>query len=143
MSSANTLTGRNGKFVVGTTLVARTTNWDLSTSLASSTEWGDSDCGGWTARAAGRRDATFNASGKYSTNSEQWDIFQPGDNAIATLWLNATSLYYDFPRALCSSFDVAVNIDSEEVIGWSSSWGADGEMYFPGKSGAETRTLPS
>lgn len=144
MSGTTTaLTGRNGKFVVGTTLVARATQWSVSPKLASSSEWGDSDTAGYTARTAGRRDSTFSVEGKYDTDSEQYDVFFPGDKAIAVLWMNATTLYWDFPCALCSDFSLSVNIDSEEVVGWSTNWGADGIFYFPGQSGATSRTLPS
>lgn len=142
MTSATALTARNGKFVVQTSLVARTTNWSVNPTMASSSEWGDSDSSGYTNRAAGRRDATFDAEGKYDTNSEQFDLFVPGDIVICVLWLNNSSLYYDFPRALCSDFSLTVDIDSEEVIGWTSSWGADGIYYFPGQAGATVRTLP-
>ncbi len=142
MSSANTLVARNGKFVVGTTLVARTTQWNVSKTLATKSEWGDSDSPGFTNRAAGRKDATFTAEGKYDTTSEQWDLFQPEDIAIAVLWLDATSLFWDFPRALCDDFSLVVNVDSEEIISWTSSWGADGQFFFPGEAGATVRTLP-
>jgi hypothetical protein len=142
MSGTTTaLTGRNGKFVVGTTQVARVTQWSVEPKLASSSEWGDSDTAGYTARTAGRRDCTFSSEGKYDTVAEQYDVFFPGDKAVAVLWMNAT-LYWDFPCALCSDFSLSVNIDSEEVIGWSSNWGADGIFYYPGQSGATTRTLP-
>jgi hypothetical protein len=142
MTSENTLTGRNGKFTVGGALVARTTLWDVNPTLATSSEWGDSDSAGYTNRAAGRRDATYNAEGKYDSTDEVFDLFVPEDIAQCTLWLDATSLYYDFPRALCSDFSLAVNIDTEEVIGWTSAWGADGIFYRPGQSGAPVRTLP-
>lgn len=142
-SSTNTKTGRNGKFVVDDTLVARTQQWGVNPKLASSEEWGDSDSEGYTNRAAGRRDATFTSEGKYSTDSEQYDLFQPGDKVAAVLWMDNSTLYWDFPCALCSDFSMTVNIDTEEVIGWSSSWGADGKFYYPGQSGATSRTLPS
>ncbi len=141
MSSLNTITGRNGNFVVGTTKIARITQWAVNPTLATSSEWGDSDSSGFTNRAAGRKDNTFTSEGKFDTNSEVFDIFQPEDIAIGTLWLNAT-LYWDFPRALCSDFNLVVNIDTEEVIGWTSSWGSDGVYHFPGEAGAATRTLP-
>jgi len=143
MSSENTITGRNGKFVVGVALVARTTQWAVNPKLASSNEWGDSDSAGYTNRSAGRRDATFTAEGKYDTTDEVFDLFQPEDIAIAVLWLDNVSLYWDFPRALCSDFSLTVNIDSEEVIGWSSSWGADGPFYHPGQAGATARAMPA
>ncbi len=142
MSSVNTLTGRNGKFVVGTTLVARCTTWSVNPTMASSSEWGDSDCNGFTARAAGRKDATFDAEGKYDSTNEVFDLFQPEDILIAVLWLDNVSLYWDFPRALNSDFNLTVDIDTEEVIGWTSSWGADGVFYFPGEAGATVRALP-
>lgn len=143
MSSLNTITGRNGKFVVATTLVARCTQWQVTRSLATQNEWGDSDSAGYSNMSAGRIKGAFTAEGKYDTSSEVFDLFQPGDIAIAVLWLNNTSLYWDFPRALNIDFNLVVSIDTQEVIGWTSSWGADGIFYYPGQSGATSRTLPS
>lgn len=142
MSSLNSLTGRNGKFVSASSLVARTTQWQVTRTLATTSEWGDSDGAGFTNRAPGRNDGTFTAEGKYDTSDEVFDLFQPGDIAIATLWLDATSLYWDFPRALCNDFQLTVNVDTEEVIGWTSAWGADGVFHSPGEAGAAVRTLP-
>lgn len=155
MSSLNTLTGRNGKFVVEDldtsteSLVARCTSWSVNPTQASSSEWGDSDSAGFTNRAAGRKDATFDADGKYDQTDEVFDLFQPGDILRVTLWLledltasPVVQLYWDFPRALCTDFNVSVDIDSEDVIGWTSSWGADGEFHYPGESGQASRTLP-
>ena len=142
MTSENTLTGRNGKFVVGTDLVARATQWAVNPTLATSTEWGDSDSAGFTNRAAGRKDATFTAEGKYDTSDEVFDLFQPEDILIAVLWLDNVSLYWDFPRAMCTDFNLTVNIDTAEVIGWTSAWGADGVFYHPGEAGATARVLP-
>lgn len=143
MSSENTLTGRNGKFVIDDSLVARVTMWSVNPTLASSNEWGDSDSGGYTNRSAGRKDATFEAEGKYDTTDEVYDLFAPGDIAEAVLWMNASTLYWAFPRALNDDFSLSVDIDSEEVIGWTSSFGADGIFYRPGQGGAPSHSLPS
>lgn len=137
------MTGRNGKFVVEDTLIARLTQWQVSPKLASSSQWGDSDTAGYTARMAGRKDGTFSAEGKYDTDDEQFDLFYIGDKAAADLWMDATSLYWCFPCALCSDFSMAVNVDSEEVVGWSSQWGADGIFYHPGQADAPAKTLPA
>jgi hypothetical protein len=142
MTSVNTLTGRLGRFVVGTSLVARATQWQVTKTLATKSEWGDSDSAGFTNRAAGRKDATFTSEGKYDTSDEVFDLFQPEDIAIAVLWMNNTTLYWDFPRAMCDNFQLTVNIDTEEVIGWTSSWGSDGVFYYPGEAGATARVLP-
>lgn len=143
MTSLNTLTGRNGKFVVDDTLVARITQWDVNPTLANTNEWGDSDSEGYTNRSAGRKDATFSAEGKYDSSDECFDLFSEGDIASAVLWMDATGLYWDFPRALCTDFSLTVNVDTEEVIGWTSQWGADGKYYRPGEDGATERSLPS
>lgn len=169
MTSLYSLTGRNGKFVhqeldadgVATgdmTIVTRTTQWAVSPTLATSSEWGDSESAGYTNRASGRKDGTFTAEGKYDTGEDRgqtqdvneiYDLFQPGDYASAVLWLDGSaspvlaSLYWDFPRALCNDFGLTVNIDSEEVIGWTSSWGADGIFYYPGQAGATVRAMPT
>ncbi len=139
MSSVNTLTGRNGKFfasqrVVGALVaIARTTQWAVNPTLATSTEWGDSDSAGFTNRAAGRKDCTFTAEGKYDNTSEVWDTFQPEDIVAAQLYTvtDATNPFWDFPRALCTDFNLTVNIDTEEVLAWTASFGADGIFSNP------------
>ena len=143
MSSLNSLTGRLGKLVVDDTLVARTTQWEVNKKLATKSEWGDSDSAGFTNRAAGRKDATFTTEGKYDTTDEVFDIFQPEDIAEVVLWMNNTSLFWEFPRALNDDFTMMVNQDSQEVIGWTAAWGADGIFYYPGESGAGSHSVPA
>lgn len=137
------LTGRNGKVVVEDTLVARITTWSVSPTLASSSEWGDSDSAGYTNRTAGRKDATFDTEGKFDTDDEVYDLFFPGDILTVVLWMDATSLYWDFPCAMCKDFSLSIDVDSQEVVGWKASWGADGIFYYPGQAGATARTLPA
>jgi hypothetical protein len=149
MSSENTVTGRHGKFVVEATLVARTTKWGVKDTLASKSEWGDSDSAGYTNRAAGRKDSTFDAEGKFDRLAQVLNLFTTGDTAEATLWMDgeqqnpANNLYYHYPRALCMDFNLTVDMDSEEVIGWTSSWGADGKFWKPGEDGIPEQTLPT
>jgi len=127
--------------MIDTSLVARITQWAVNPTLASTNEWGDSDSSGFTNRSAGRKDATFTTEGKYDTNTEVFDVFQPEDNCVSSLWLN-TTLYWDFPRSLNTDFNLTVNVDTEEVIGWTANFGADGVYYYPGEAGATSRTLP-
>ena len=131
MSSLNTLTGRTGKFFVGGSTVARTTKWDVNPTLAGKAEWGDSDSNGYTNRAPGRKDATFNAEGKYDETAEAFDIFMPEDIVESKLYLKSGGPFWDFPRALCDDFSMDVDIDTEEVLGWSASFGADGTFTKP------------
>lgn len=160
MSSYQTLTGRFGKVStapasinatppVSTSIVARVSNWAVNPTLASDTQWGDSGVSGeaaslrgFTNRAAGRRDCTFTCEGRYDTNSEIFDLWDAEDILAVTLWQDfgsragGSDIYWDFPRALCNDFNLTVDVDTEEVIGWSSSFGADGVFYKPGDSSA-------
>jgi len=131
MSSENTLTGRNGKLSVDLNTVARLTQWAVNPTLATSNEWGDSDSAGFTNRSAGRKDCTFTCEGKYDTTDEVFDLFQPEDIVAAILYMNEATLPWTFARALCSDFNLTVNVDSEEVIGWTGSFGADGSFTKP------------
>ena len=144
MSSLNTLTGRQGEHTVGGVCVARLTQWAINPTLATSSEWGDSDSEGYTNRAAGRFDATFTDEGKYDSTTEIWTIFQPGDITVSALWLAHTALlYWYFARALCTDFNLTVNVDTEEVIGWTATHGADGKFYRPGEAGAPVVAVPA
>ena len=135
MSSSGTLSGRRGMFMVNDYRIAKTTEWNVNPALAHTSEWGDSDSHGYTSRLPGRKDCKFSAQGKYDENDEVFDIFEPGDLADAALFMD-TGLYWAFRESLNLDFKLAVNIDTEEVIGWTSDWGADGKYYYPGQSGA-------
>lgn len=139
--SISSLTGRLGKLVLANNKIKRVTQWVVTPKQATTSEWGDSDGEGYTMRAAGRRDATFTAEGKFDVDDPVYSIFAPGDIIKAVLWMNAT-LYWLFPRALNSEFNLTVNVDTEEVIGWTSQWGADGCFYAPGQEGTEVQTIP-
>lgn len=134
MSSENTLTGRHGHVQIGGAEIARITKWTVNPTLASSAEWGDSDSAGHTNRAAGRKDKTFTMEGKFDTTDEVYDLFQEGDIAEIKLYLDESTLYYEFPRALCSDFSLEVDRDTEDIVAWSSSWGEDGVSYYPGEA---------
>lgn len=141
---SSVITGRYGKFQVGTTIVARISSWSVNPKLASSSTWGDSDTAGYTARMGGRKDCSFSCEGKFDKDEEQYDLFQPGDKVTATLWMTITpALYWHFPSAMCEDFSMQINTDSQEVVGWSSSWGADGKFYRPNQAGIPVVTYPS
>jgi len=159
MTSIRTVTGRYGRISVGADLanqkfVLRTTQWALNHTLATTSEWGDSDSEGYTNRAFGRRDATFTAEGKFDSlaNYAAYDQFQVGFGYLyAVLWMGKvvpsgdgsnyddaahqfTNLAWVFPRCLALDFNMTVDMDTEEVIGWTSSFGSDGIYYRPGQT---------
>jgi hypothetical protein len=128
MSSATALTGRYGVMKVAGTAVARLTKWSVNPKLATKSEWGDSDSDGYTNRAAGRKDCTFTAEGKFDTTAPQFDLFEEGDIVEVYLYADGSqTVGWHFTRALCDDFKLDVDVDSEAVVGWTSSWGSDGE----------------
>ena len=140
-NSSTSKSGRLGKAVVDDVLVARLTQWSVNPT-SSESAWGDSDGAGYTNRAKARLDCTGSIQGKFDTGSTVYATFMPGDIVKLVLWEDATN-YWAFPCVLITSFNFTVDQDTQEVIGWSADFGADGIFYRPGQSGAPTETLPS
>ena len=116
MTSQAALTGRLGNMVVGADTVARLTQWSVNPTLASSSEWGDSDGAGFTNAAAGRKGATSETEGKYDTGSEVFDLFQPEDIVQETLWLDNLSLYWAAQASTMRLVNSWVSVSFEALI---------------------------
>ena len=144
MSSQGTLSGRRGRVMVGSATLARCTQWTLTKTKAGGTEWGDSDSQGFTNRGGGRRDATGTVEFKLETSVPQYNVVEEGDHVQLALWLDGAEAgsYFVFPRVQVSDVNLTVDMDSQEVIGGSFSWGADGVFYAPGESGAPSIAPP-
>lgn len=140
-NSSTAVSGRDGKAVVDGSLVARLTQWSINPSTSESA-WGDSDSQGYTARARARKDCTGSIQGKFDTGSKIYTLFEAGDIVELVLWEDASN-YWAFPRVLITSFNLVFDQDTQEVVGWTADFGADGIFYRPGASGAPTETLPS
>lgn len=136
------ITGRNGDAVCESTLLARMTEWNI-TCTSGETAWRDSDSAGYTQRLSTFLDATGSIAGKYDSGSEFWDTFWIGDKPELILWQSDTAGdYFAFPCVLITSVAYVVNMDTQEVIGWTANFGADGIFYFPGQAGAPSETKP-
>jgi hypothetical protein len=143
MSGVTAITGRLGKAVVSGVLVLRLTEWRLNHSV-SVAAWGDSDSGGFTNRKAGRIDGTGTIMGKFDSGRKPYAIFRTGDVITLALWNTTTAGdYWAFPSAIVERFDYTVSPDTQDPIGWTADFGADGTFYYPGETGAPTYTLPS
>ena len=141
-SGCNTArTGKLGKAVHESTLLARITTWSVNESVGE-TAWGDSDSGNYTNREGARQDCTGTIEGKLDDTSPPYDVFRVGDKPKLVLWENASD-YWVFTCCLIQSYTQTVDMDTKEVIGWSANFGADGTYYAPGQSGAPSESLPS
>lgn len=134
-------TGHLGKAVVGGTLVYRLTQWSFTPSTSDSA-WGDSDSGGFTVRAAARKDGSGSISGKFDENRKPYSLFMPGDIVKLVLWESATD-YWVLTRVLINNLALGFSPDSKEVVDWSADFSCDGAYYYPGQSGASVETLPT
>jgi hypothetical protein len=141
MTGVTAVSGRLGKAVIDGELLARLTMWNVNRQAAESA-WGDSDSGGFTNRKLARRDATGNIAGKLDSDDYQYNVFDDGDICKLVLWENTTR-YWVFPSCLIQNFNLEFNQDTQEVVGWTADFGADGIYYKPGQSGAPNETLPN
>lgn len=143
MSGSTARTGRLGKAVIEGTLVRRLTEWGVNPTSGESA-WGDSDSEGYTNRLPTRKDCTGSIAGKFDEDEPIYDVFKAGDVVLLVLWQTTTAGdYWYFERVVITSFNLVYNQDTQEVVGWTSNWGADGRFYAPGEVGAPSATLPT
>ena len=139
--ASTAITGVLGKAVVDDVKVSRITQWSFEPAVGD-TEWGDSDGAGFSLVKAGRKSGSGSIEGKFDTAKPQYAVFEIGDEVELTLWVDATR-YFAIPCAVVTGFSLSVNVDSQEVVGWTASFKSSGAYYYPGQSGAPTETIPS
>jgi hypothetical protein len=141
-------TGRNGKVVIGGALMARATTWSINASVGE-TAWGDSGSEGYTNRKETRYDATGTIEGKFDEVSKVYGLAPStghlqGYVTSLVLWeTTEAKTYWNFPCALIQTYQQQVNMDTQEVVGFSMTYGSDGKFWRPGQSGAPTVSLPT
>ena len=136
-------TGKNGKCVIAGTLTKRLTKWSLTAEVDESV-WADSDSAGYANALGGRRRATGSIEGKFESDREQYDIMREGDEVKLVLWQSTTAGdYWQFPTVLIKNFEIELDQDTQEVVGWSAEWGSSGIFYAPGQASAPAETLPT
>lgn len=115
---------------MGDAALARVTQWEVESAVDSFVEWADSSTQGYTAIAPGPVSCMFTCAGKFENTANSVRLFAPGDFVSATL--KATSiLFWSFPRALCLSYRLSVNVDTGEVDEWRAMFRADGFFQRP------------
>ena len=139
-TTSTAITGVLGKAVVDDVAIARITQWSFDPQVGDS-EWGDSDGAGYTLVKAGRKGGTGSIEGKFDTSVPQYVPFVIGNEVNLILWLDATR-YYAIPCAVITGFSLVVNVDTQEVVGWTANFKASGTFYYPGQSGAPSESLP-
>ena len=140
-NSSTAVSGKDGKVVVDGTLLLRITQWSLSLS-ATETVWGDSSSGNFTNRKTGRKDATMSLEGKQDNRRPIEGALREGDQPKVVLFESA-SRYWVFPCTHVNAFNLVINQETKEVIGWTASAGADGQYYGPDDAGQPSESIPA
>lgn len=138
---ADIYTGRSGMMMVGDYHIQRLTQWQVTETLDTRSDWGDSGTTaeqglnlGFTNRAPGRKGATISCEGKYvSTEPTSTSLVRPEMLVLLYCYI-VTGIFWTFPRAYCTDFSLMVNIDTEEVVGWTGEFANDGPYYRPGET---------
>lgn len=142
-------TGRNGKVVLGGSLVARATKWRINPNV-STTVWADSDSEGYVNRKEGRHDCTGQITAKFDEDSKVYSLLDGSNNTVQgfvtslALWETKTAkTYWAFPCALIENMEIEYDMDQQVVVEYSLNFGSDGKFYRPGQTGAPDYSLPS
>jgi len=157
MGSVGAITGRHGAVYIQLPLttqtwywteIARITSWTINQKPISVTKWADSDTGGFVWNAPGPREATITTVGKFQIGIlSQWNMFRGGDYAALRLFVDNRDPFedgisveealrradrYEINPALCTEYNLTMNIDTEEVVGWTAEWVSCGEFSMTG-----------
>jgi hypothetical protein len=149
---ATAATGANLNASPDDVLLARITNWTLTTTCSTSA-WGDSDSRGFTNRTPARKDATGSMTGKADVDLPLHGIMMPHDVKGIVLWqdgddgtgLGEDSVYWELPRAVITNYTLSFDQDSKEVVEWSADFECDGVYFYPGdadNTGIGSHSLP-
>jgi hypothetical protein len=121
--------GDGGEVSIDGTNIARLTQWSFNAQCSIS-EWGDSDSEGYTMAKPARKSGSGSMEGKFDSGDSFYDLFKQGDEPAVNLYANLT-LAWALPCAVIGGYQLTVDLDSKEVVGWSSDFTASGKYTNP------------
>lgn len=125
--SVETTSGSGG----GDGAQAEITGWTFNTT-SNNPSWASSTNPGYKKRVAGVKDATGTINGKYNAANAIFDTLAPGVTATLTLKLDSGN-YYTVP-AIIDDFNLEVDMDNGDVVGWTANFSSNGAWANPGDS---------
>ncbi len=123
-----TISGTNGKVMVGATTLAEITDWTFQSS-SNNHAYASSSTGGFRRRIPGVKDGSGNIGFKLDPANPITNNFDEGSSVTLLLYLAATR-YYSVP-AVIDSIHLAVDISSGDVLGGTAIFSADGAWAKP------------
>ena len=122
--SVETTSGSGG----GDGAQAEITGWTFNTT-SNNPSWASSTSPGFKKRVAGVKDGSGSISGKYNSANAIFDTLEVGVTVTLTLKVNATN-FYAVP-AIIDSFNIEVDMDNGDVVGWTADFSTNGEWTEP------------
>ena len=123
-----TISGKNGKVLIGATPLAEITDWTFQTSSANPA-YASSSTGGFRRRVAGIKDGSGSFGFILDPASPITNNFDEGSSVTLLLYLDATR-FYSVP-AVIDSIHLAVDISSGDVLGGTAIFSANGAWTKP------------
>lgn len=122
------ISGVGGSVDSGSEL-AEITTWTFTTT-SNNSAWASSTNPGYKKRVGGVRDCSGTVNGKFNGDLTDYDDLEAGASVTLTLKINATH-YYTVP-ALVDEFNLEVDMDNGEVVGWSLNFSGNGAWSVNG-----------
>lgn len=123
-----TISGKNGKVLIGTTALAEITDWTFHTTSVNHA-YASSSTGGYRQRVAGVKDGSGSIGFKLDPADPITDDFDEGSSVTLLLYIDATH-FYSVP-AVVDSIQLAVDISSGDVLGGTAVFSANGAWTKP------------
>lgn len=124
--SVETTSGSGG----GDGAQAEITGWTFNTT-SNNPSWASSTNPGYKKRVAGVKDGNGTISGKYDSSNTLFDTLEPGVTVTLTLKINATGSNYYVVPAIIDEFNIEVDMDNGDVVGWTANFSTNGEWSEP------------
>jgi len=123
-----TISGKNGKVMIGATALAEITDWTFHASSINHA-YASSSTGGFRRRVAGVKDGSGSIGFKLDPDDPLTDDFDEGSAVTLLLYLDATH-YYSVP-AVIDSIQLAVDISTGDVLAGTAMFSANGSWTKP------------
>lgn len=119
--------GKSGDVKVGADSLPEITKWSFKPSVAVQ-EYASNKSNGFKRKVCGVKSGSGSIEGKWNINDPITDHFVEGDYVTLLLHLDSTRLVT--VTALIKSFDLEVDINDNQIEGWSAEFDADGEWTY-------------
>lgn len=123
-----TISGKNGKVEIGSTVLASITNWSL-TQTSNNDSYASSATSGCKSRVAGVKDASGTIEIVLDLADPIYDDFTPGSAVTLDLFLDGTE-YFIVP-AIIDSMSISADIDNGTATRVTAAFSATGAITLP------------